>query len=148
MTKPKKRQFWSLSIKPFVPSPPSKPQKTVTEKKYIEVAFYRDPWYFPLSAIELPSNVTLNELVFKADADDITFYRVETSVRDNEHYEQQLERYKINYANYLVAKEEHKEELTAWEVWADEERKKREQKEIARAEKILKKYGKKIVEEE
>jgi hypothetical protein len=152
----KKRPNWSEYSKPYLPSAPIPPPKTLTnvvsDTELLEIGNYS---LCELSSLGLPSGKTLADVIVSVEArhgydNDIEveckFFVREARTTDNPHYESAMKKYEKALADYKLKKAAFKDEIKEWKLWVAQQKEDRMLKQIEHAKKILGAAGIKVGE--
>ena len=151
----KKRKGWSVYMKPWAPSAPRKPEKTIIDVRRVPIHTVDRCSEFKLSDILafLPYGVKLDEVRAEINAErgydddtDVTinFYSTVETVSDNPNYEKQLKEYNKEYQEWKKEKSEYAKEVKEWKLWVEQEEKLDLERRLKRAQDLLTKHGQKV----
>jgi hypothetical protein len=140
----KNKKNWNIYLKPYGPVKPIEPEKKINQYDELEIAEDYDT-FINLSTIELPSGVDWHDVEIRFSPSDHAVHWKAVSNKqieiDNPRYESQLEEYKKRLEDWKLKKIEHDKELQEWEIWCNLQKEKQLQRDLKRAEALLKKHG-------
>ena len=138
----KPKSGWSIFRKPDVPNAPTKPMKTISERKKICTKYDS----VELSELKLPAGLTINNIYIDTHYSEanceviIDFYILENVLNPN--FDNLMKFYEIDLKKYNENKSKHKEELKQWKLWVEQEKADALACDLERAQNLLKKHGK------
>jgi len=138
-----KRKGWSLHVPPTPPHKPTPPREKILTftRKWIHTAY--DSCY--IGDIKLPEDCSHADVYVESHVDhgDLTmdFYVVKSNETDNPDFQLELKRWNENYQQWVLDDKEYHKELVEWTEWKQQQQAIEREKELKKAEELLRRHG-------